>query len=300
MKKILLMGIYGDIGYHLYETLKDDNEVYAFMSPYKNNTLKKVHPIYLNPYNLEDMNEAVKGKDLVIFFEDPIMRFNKITQGRFDTFFELIADNVGRALENEEIKDIIYISEEIPHEDVKSILSSYNLNVRATNTKVKRLGKSLKYKNPNNRTMRSAQRAEIPKNWTLEGVAKYYFKWLDEIIFGIFKITEKDDEVRITLEQSTMPLLILRKRTNTARRQIIYDVVGGKLLRKQGSWLEFRALKDEASFIMALHDFDPALPWPVYALTQAPLHGLVSRIYQMEMIINDSILEENIKNNPNK
>lgn len=74
MKKILLMGIYGDIGYHLYETLKDDNEVYAFMSPYKNNTLKKVHPIYLNPYNLEDMNEAVKGKDLVIFFEDPIMR----------------------------------------------------------------------------------------------------------------------------------------------------------------------------------------------------------------------------------
>ena len=71
-------------------------------------------------------------------------------------------------------------------------------------------------------------------------------------------------------------------------------------MRKQGSWLEFRALKNEESFIMALHDFDPALPWPVYSLTQAPLHGLISRIYQMEMIINDSLLEENIKNNPNK
>ncbi|WP_052327383.1 hypothetical protein [Nosocomiicoccus massiliensis] len=298
MKKILLIGVYGEIGRNLYDTLKDTYELYAFMSKKDTETLDKIHPVYLNPYKLEHMVEAVKGMDLIIFFEDPIMRFSKITQGRFDTFFELIADNVGRAAEYNSVKDIIYISEEILHEDVKRTLTSYDVNVITTDTRVKRLGKSLKYNNSHNKTMRSAQRAEIPRGWTLEGVMKYYFKWLDEIIFGMFKIDYVDDEIHMTIETSRTPLLTLRRRKDTPERQIVFDVVGGRLAKKSDSWLEFRELKHEKSFIMALHDFDPALPWPIYAITQAQLHGLVSRIYQMEMIINDTIIEENIKNNP--
>ena len=55
---------------------------------------------------------------------------------------------------------------------------------------------------------------------------------------------------------------------------------------------EFRKLPDEDEFIMALHDFTPSLPWPIYRLTQAPIHGLVSRIYQVEMIINKTVPEK--------
>ena len=52
---------------------------------------------------------------------------------------------------------------------------------------------------------------------------------------------------------------------------------------------------------MMLHDFKSRLPWhpwQVYKMTQAPIHGLVSRIYQVEMVINNTLLEENQKNKP--
>ena len=48
---------------------------------------------------------------------------------------------------------------------------------------------------------------------------------------------------------------------------------------------------------MALHDFEPSLPWPVFKMTQAPIQALVSRIYQVEMIINKDVPERRPHNN---
>ena len=60
---------------------------------------------------------------------------------------------------------------------------------------------------------------------------------------------------------------------------------------------EFRKLPDRDEFIMALHDFEPSLPWPVFKMTQAPIQALVSRIYQVEMIINKDVPERRPHNN---
>ena len=81
---------------------------------------------------------------------------------------------------------------------------------------------------------------------------------------------------------------------------VIFEITGGSL--KKGSTsktqrFEFRKLPSGDEFIMALHDFEPALPWPVFKMTQAPIHSLVSRIYQVEMIINKDVPEHRPHNN---
>ena len=300
MANILLMGVYGEVGQSLYHALKDDNDIYAFINPDKPNLFREINGLELDFYQLDDMRKAVAGMDIVIFHEDPIMRFARLNQGRFDTFLQLIADNLGRAAEDSTVKQIVYVSEEIVHEEVKDILTAYKTPVVRTDTKLLRYGKSLKYKNPSNRTMRSAQRAQIPEGWTLENVAKYYFKWLDTIVFGIVEIESYDDTVEITFPTLDKAMLIMeRDRENEEERMILLKVVDGSLLEKGAeATFEFRGLPDNKSFIMMLHDFKSRLPWQVYKITQAPIHGLVSRIYQVEMVINNTLLEENQKNKP--
>ena len=68
-------------------------------------------------------------------------------------------------------------------------------------------------------------------------------------------------------------------------------------MAKKTQRFEFRKLAVSDEFIMALHDYEPSLPWPIYKLTQAPIHLLVSRIYQVEMIINKTVPEKRSKNN---
>ncbi|CAD2070533.1 hypothetical protein [Phocicoccus pinnipedialis] len=300
MAKILLMGVYGEVGQSLYDSLKENNEIYAFINPDKPSLFHEINWLDLDFYELDDMREAVAHMDIVIFHEDPIMRFARLNQGRFDTFLQLIADNLGRAAEASTVKQIIYVSEEIEHEEVKEILSAYQTPVTHTNTKILRYGKSLKYKNPSNHTMRSAQRAHIPDGWTLEDVAKYYFKWLDTIVFGVVEIEVYDDTIEITFPTLDKAMLIMeRDRENEEERMVLLKVVGGSLLEKgTEAKFEFRALPDNKTFIMMLHDFKSRLPWTIYKMTQAPLHGLVSRIYQVEMVINNTLLEENQKNKP--
>lgn len=300
MANILLMGVYGEVGQSFYQSLKDENEVYSFINPDKPNQYEKLHGLYLDCYQLEDMKKAVQGMDVIIFYEDPIMRFAKINQGRFDTFLQLIADNVGRAAENSSVKRIVHVSEEISHETVKNILEAYDTPVIHTKTELKRFGKSLKYKNPENETMRSAQHAPLPSGWTLEGVAKYYFNWLDTIVFGIAEINYYGDTVEIRLPAFDKAMIVMRRDKSSEEKDIIiYRIIGGSLPGKDvNAMFEFRALPGNEAFIMMLHDYTSRLPWVIYAMTQAPLHGLVSRVYQVEMVINSTLLEENEKNNP--
>ncbi len=44
--------------------------------------------------------------------------------------------------------------------------------------------------------------------------------------------------------------------------------------------LEFRTLRTTGEALAAIHDFEPALPWAIYAQTQAPVHELVMNRFQ--------------------
>src|SRR5699024_11256218 len=83
---------------------------------------------------------------LPIFFEDPIMRLNRLTQGKFYDIYSLIADNIGRAAKLNDVKQIIYVADEISSGETVKILGAYGTPVDVTETPVKRYGKNLSYK----------------------------------------------------------------------------------------------------------------------------------------------------------
>jgi hypothetical protein len=57
-------------------------------------------------------------------------------------------------------------------------------------------------------------------------------------------------------------------------------IVGGLLTRTTTTgWLEFRQIDRKRHTLAAVQGFVPALPWPLYRVTQAPVHRAVMEAF---------------------
>lgn len=284
------MGISGRIGKNLYRELKSDYNLFAFSSVNQEDDDFDITFLKKDLFILPEVEEALEDIDIVIFFEDPIMRLNRLTQGKFYDIYSLIADNIGRAAKLNEVEQIIYVADEISSGETVKILGAYGTHVETTETPVRRYGKNLSYKASDYNNVRSIQKAPLPEGWSVKSVADYYFDWLNEILYNVINVVFEDNQYKVYVSQMDAPVLIATYDSEESVDDIeIYQITGGILSKKQPNKiarLEFRRLGNQEEFIMALHDFEPNLPWAVYMFTQAPIHALVNRIYQVEMIIN--------------
>jgi hypothetical protein len=296
MKKVMLMGVHGRIGQNLYLQLKDTFDLYCFSSAKQEDDDLKISYVKKDLFILPEVEEALRDIDIVIFYEDPIMRLNRLTQGRFDDIYLLIADNIARASKVNQVKQIIYVGDELSPEDLMDVLGAYGTPVQKTETPVKRYGKTLSYKQSDYNNVRSIQKAPLPTAWTVKDVGQYYFEWLDEILYNCINVHKENPYYEISVIGIEDPVLEVKYDEAGSDDGVeIYRITGGKLSKKypnKQSRLEFREMPDGKSFIMALHDYEPNLPWVMYVFTQAPIHALVNRIYQVEMIINDAGMNE--------
>ena len=284
------MGISGRIGKNLYRQLKDDYNLFAFSSPNQSDDDLDITLVKKDLFILPEVEEGLHGMDIVIFFEDPIMRLNRMTQGKFYDIYSLIADNIARASSLNDVEQIIYVADEISSGQTVKVLGAYGTPVVVTETPVKRYGKNLSYKASDYNNVRSIQKAPLPAGWSVKQVANYYFHWLDEILHGLINVALDGNEFRVYISNLDEPILIASYDEEESVDDIeIYQITGGLLSKKQPNKvarLEFRQLGTKEEFIMALHDFEPNLPWGLFIFTQAPVQALVNRIYQVEMIIN--------------
>lgn len=284
------MGISGRIGKNLYRQLKDDYNLFTFSSPNQSDDDLDITLVKKDLFILPEVEEALSGMDIVIFFEDPIMRLNRMTQGKFYDIYSLIADNIARASSLNHVEQIIYVADEISSGQTVKVLGAYGTPVVVTETPVKRYGKNLSYKASDYNNVRSIQKAPLPAGWSVKQVANYYFHWLDEILHGLINVALDGNEFRVYISNLDEPILIASYDEEESVDDIeIYQITGGLLSKKQPNKvarLEFRQLGTKEEFIMALHDFEPNLPWGLFIFTQAPIQALVNRIYQVEMIIN--------------
>lgn len=290
------MGISGRIGKNLYRQLKDDYNLFAFSSRDQTDEHLDITLLKKDLFILTEVEEALEGMDTVIFFEDPIMRLNRLTQGKFHDIYSLIADNIARASALNGIEQIIYVADEISSGRTVKVLSAYGTPAVMTETPVKRYGKNLSYKASDYNNVRSIQKAPLPAGWSVKQVANYFFHWLDEILHGLINVELDGNEYKVYLSNLDEPVLIATYNGADSVDDIeIYYITGGLLSKKQPNKLarlEFRQLGTNEEFIMALHDFEPNMPWGVYLFTQAPLQALVNRIYQVEMIISSHAEEK--------
>ena len=131
-------------------------------------------------------------------------------------------------------------------------------------------------------SVRSVQRLPLPPGRDARWVALEYLRWLPRFARPWIRVTyEAPDRCRFELALLRTLLLELRLVTDrsSSDRQL-FEVTGGRLARTPASSkgrLEFRETFDGASVLAAVHDFQPSLPWWLYAATQAQVHLAVMR-----------------------
>ncbi len=133
--------------------------------------------------------------------------------------------------------------------------------------------------------VRSVQRLPLPVGKSARWAAEQYSTWLP-LFFRTFIRAEQDAEknVRIVCVFPRISLLehqFARDRSQSPDREVFY-ITGGILARRvkkatQRPRLEFREALRASCLILAVHDYRPTLPWPIYTVTQAQVHPWVVR-----------------------
>ncbi len=123
--------------------------------------------------------------------------------------------------------------------------------------------------------VRSIQRLPLPPGRDAAWVAEEYLKYLPQLLPFLIRVTRDGSMVDFRLKLLGLVLLRMRHAPERSQpdRQLFY-VVGG-LLYRPGPWrarLEMREALDRSVCLVALNDFQPALPWLIYVLSQARIH----------------------------
>ncbi len=127
-------------------------------------------------------------------------------------------------------------------------------------------------------TVRSIQRLPSLPQHDARFISNEYMDWLPRFFRAVIRIT-RDPESRIVFSLSFLPwpLLVLeyiQGRSDMDRNK--FHIVAGALSRTSSTgWLEFRQVAGKRFTLASLHEFVPSLPWPLYVITQAPVHALV-------------------------
>jgi uncharacterized protein YbjT (DUF2867 family) len=136
--------------------------------------------------------------------------------------------------------------------------------------------------------VRSIQRLRLPVGRDATWVAERYFPWLGTLM-KLAVSTVRDDDGSWTVLQKPGGFRLLRldfKPTHSSPDRRMYFITGGALARALGgrtARLEFRDLLGGRFTLVAIHDFNPALPWLFYRSTQALVHGLIMKGFQGHM-----------------
>lgn len=127
------------------------------------------------------------------------------------------------------------------------------------------------------RSVRSVQRLNVPQGRDADWIARRYGIWLGRFFRGLITVTMR--QRNLVFAANGIELLRLDYSAERSdRTRALYYITGGALARKHTSLsgrLEFRLLASGSQALAAIHDFEPALPWPIYANSQAPFHAWV-------------------------
>jgi uncharacterized protein YbjT (DUF2867 family) len=127
--------------------------------------------------------------------------------------------------------------------------------------------------------VRSVQRLPRPAGRDAVWVGEEYLRWLPRYIPWILHVKLENGLCNLRVGGRNMLVLELSKERSTPDRSLFY-IREGWLSKKVGRGrLEFRLSLDGKTFVAALHEYRPALPWYVYKYTQALVHLVVMRAF---------------------
>lgn len=139
-----------------------------------------------------------------------------------------------------------------------------------------------------NQRVRSIQRMLLPEGRNAEWLADHYFSWLGNLLRPFIQ-TKRDRDGSWTVRLKPLGITLLHlpfKPDHSSPGRRMYMISGGALAQYLGGRkgrMEFRDLLHGRYSMVAIHDFTPSLPWSFYRFTQAIVHGLVMKGFQMHM-----------------
>lgn len=127
--------------------------------------------------------------------------------------------------------------------------------------------------------VRSIQRLAVPEGKNAQSIANAYFDWLPKFLRPLVVVEEQAHRPGVWAFRFSflkVPLLMLEHcpKRSSEDRQLFY-ICGGLLSARDqnpNARLEFREVMAGTFCLAAIHEFKPALPWPIYKYTQAILH----------------------------
>lgn len=147
-------------------------------------------------------------------------------------------------------------------------------------------GGLLQKKDVEKNDVKSIQRIRIPAQWSVEDTADYYINWLSRIGGRLINTSVDESETSITLPFFNEPILIFEKSDERSYEdRLLFYIKGGRFSQEREGGrarMEFRRVLDTDEVLIALHEYEPTLPWFVYTLTQAKVHLLVMKAFGFE------------------
>lgn len=134
--------------------------------------------------------------------------------------------------------------------------------------------------------VKSVQRIVIPSSWSIEDTANYYINWLSRIGHSFINTSIENETLSIALPIFKDPILILEKsKERSIDNRVLFYIKGGKFTKvseDSRARLEFRRILDTNECLIAIHEYEPSLPWFIYSITQARVHLIVMKLFGLE------------------
>lgn len=288
---VLISGGSGYIGKHLISTLKDVGNLYTITKYEADMIDMDITWRKCDIYVLKDMIDALEGIDIAIYYLDPNKKSAKLTQSTARNLNLLASDNMAKACKENNVKKIIYITGSPFDQETIDTLKSTGIEVQATEQSIKRPAVSIELQKSKFDDVRSVDRMPIPYEWDMEQVVKYYFEWLQETSGTLVTTELIGDTYNVYFKHRSNPLLKLQRITPSIHEDLIqFKVVGGALavnLYEDNGVLEFRKLRLTNEFIVHLYNYVPRIPWSIYYLSQAPIHNVTMKGFEVDCRIKD-------------
>ena len=111
--RIVIAGASGFIGRALIQQIKSEYSLIALSR--QKSTIENVEFRQCDLFSLRDSEEGLRGADVGIYLVHSMLPSARLTQGEFQDFDLLAADNFARAAKKNGLKQIIYLGGLVPH-----------------------------------------------------------------------------------------------------------------------------------------------------------------------------------------
>ncbi|WP_077622806.1 NAD(P)H-binding protein [Sediminibacillus massiliensis] len=136
--------------------------------------------------------------------------------------------------------------------------------------------------------VRSIQRVQLPDGKNANWAGAYYMHWISSLAKFIVKSeVDADRHCKIFLKPLKSPILelaYLPERSDSTRA--LYRISGGlftRITHKNRGRLEFRQIPNSRELLIAIHEYQPSLPWAFYKYTQAKIHLWVMYLFKKHL-----------------